>query len=144
MAAVKVSRSLKAGWWIHRTLYRLSGGRIGRRINGFEVLRLTTRGRRTGRPRDVMLQMLPHRDGWAVVASHAGEDREPAWRLNLEARPEAEIQIRSMRARVRAREATGAEREELWARFVAVDAAYEEYARRTSRVIAVVVLEPMP
>ena len=144
MAAVKLSRSLKAGWWIHRKLYRLSGGRMGRRVNGFEVLLLTTRGRKTGAPRDVMLQMLPHREGWAVAASHAGEDREPAWRLNLQARPEADIQIRDLRVRVRAREATGAEREELWERFVAVDDAYAEYAERTSRVIAVVVLEPMP
>ena len=139
-----MSRSLRFGWWLHRALYRLSGGRIGRRVNGFEVLRLTTRGRRSGEPRDVMLQMLPHADGWAVVASHAGEDREPAWRLNLQARPEAEIQIRSMRTPVRAREASGAERSELWARFAAVDEAYEEDARRTTRVIAVVVLEPMP
>lgn len=144
MAAVKVSGPLKAAWWMHRKLYRLSGGRIGRRSNGFEVLLLTTRGRKTGETRDVMLQMLPHREGWAVVASYAGEAREPAWRLNLQARPEADIQIRDLKARVRAREATGAEREELWARFVAVDDAYAEYARRTSRVIAVVVLEPIP
>ena len=144
MAAVRVSPGLKFGWWVHRNLYRLSGGRMGRRINGFEVLLLTTRGRITGTPRDVMLQMLPHHDGWAVAATHAGEDRNPAWLLNLRAHPEADVQIRASRVHVRAREAAGDEREELWARFAAVDDAYEEYARRTTRPIAVVVLEPMP
>lgn len=134
---------LRLGWWVHRTLYRLSGGRIGRRVNGFEVLLLTTVGRKSGEPRRAALQMLPHGAGWAVIASHAGEDRNPAWWLNLRARPEAEARIGARAVRVRAREASGEERESLWARFVEVDDAYGEYQRRTSRRIPVVVLEPM-
>ena len=134
---------LRLGWWVHRNLYRLSGGRIGRRVSGFEVLLLTTVGRKSGEPRQAALQMLPHGEGWAVIASHAGEDRHPAWWLNLQAQPEAGAQVRSRRMRVRAREATGTERDELWARFVAVDDAYDEYVRRTTRRIPVVVLEPI-
>jgi deazaflavin-dependent oxidoreductase (nitroreductase family) len=140
MAAVRLSRALKVGWWVHRWLYRLSGGRIGRRSNGFEVLLLATTGRRSGARRFVALQSLEHENGWAVIASYAGEDRHPAWWLNLQAEPMADAQVRSTHARVRAREATGDEREQLWARFVAIDDAYTEYARRTSRVIPVVVL----
>jgi deazaflavin-dependent oxidoreductase (nitroreductase family) len=143
MAAVRLSTPLKIGWWIHRTVYRLSGGRIGRRMNGFEVLLLTTTGRKTGRPRSVALQSVEHGRGWAVIASYAGEDRDPAWRLNLLAEPVADVRVRSRVARVRARDAEGAERDELWARFVAVDDAYEEYERRTSRVLPVIVLEPV-
>jgi len=142
MAAVRLSRSLKAGWFVHRWLYRLSGGRVGRRVNGFEVLLLTTRGRRSAELRRVALQSLEHAEGWAVIASYAGEDRHPSWLLNLRAEPMAEVQIRSRRARVKAREASGEERQELWTRFVAIDDAYEEYTRRTSRVLPVVVLEP--
>lgn len=143
MAAVRMSPMLRAGWWLHRTLYRLSDGRIGRRINGFEVLLLTTRGRRSGAERHAALQMLPHRGGWAVIASHAGEDRDPAWWLNLRSAGEGAVRVRSRRTQVRAREAEGEERAELWARFVAIDDAYEEYAHRTSRPIPVVVLEPI-
>ena len=143
MAAVRLSPALKLSWFVHRWMYRLSGGRIGRRINGFEVLLLTTRGRRSGELRRVALQSLEHREGWAVIASYAGEDRHPAWWLNLQADPMADVQIRSRRAHVRAREASGEEREEVWARFVAIDDAYEEYTRRTSRVLPVVVLEQM-
>ena len=140
---MKVSPALKAAWLVHRWLYRLSGGRIGRRINGFEVLLLTTRGRRSGELRRVALQSLEHGEGWAVIASYAGEDRHPSWWLNLKAEPMAEVQVRSEHVRARAREASGEERQELWTRFVAVDDAYEEYARRTSRILPVVVLEPV-
>jgi F420H(2)-dependent quinone reductase len=143
MAAVRLSRTLKVAWWVHRWLYQLSGGRIGRRSNGFEVLLLTTVGRKSGEPRTVAIQSLEHRDGWAVIASYAGEDRDPAWCLNLRAQPTAEVQIRGTHVRVRAREASGAEREELWGRFAAIDDAYDEYQRRTSRILPVIVLEPL-
>jgi F420H(2)-dependent quinone reductase len=141
MAAVRLSKPLEVAWWMHRRLYRLSGGRIGRRMNGFDVLLLTTTGRRTGEPRTVALQCLEHGVGWAVIASYAGEDRDPAWCLNLRARPIADVQIGGTHARVRAREAGGEERLELWAQFSRIDAAYEEYARRTSRTLPVIVLE---
>ena len=49
-----------------------------------------------------------------MIASYAGEDRHPSWWLNLQAEPMADVQIRSRRARVRAREASGEERQELW------------------------------
>jgi F420H(2)-dependent quinone reductase len=143
MAAVRVSTPLKIGWWIHRKLYRLTRGRFGRRSNGFEVLLLTTKGRMTGKPRDVAIQCVEHGNGWAVIASYAGEPRDPAWRLNLLAEPMAMVRVRSRVARVRARDAAGAERDDLWARFVAVDDAYEEYQRRTSRILPVIVLEPV-
>ena len=127
---------------MHRWLYRLSGGRIGTRLNGFEILMLTTRGRRSGEPRKVALQSLEHGNAWAVIGSFAGEDRDPAWCLNLRAEPMADVQIGRSHTRVRAREAEGDERAELWRRFVEVDDAYAEYETRTSRRLPVVILEP--
>ena len=144
MTAVRLSPGLRFSWFVHRWLYRLSGGRIGTRVNGFEILLLTTRGRASGEPRRVALQSLEHGDGWAVIASFAGEDRHPNWWLNLLAEPMADVQIGRRVTRVRARQATGEERAELWARFVAVDDAYAEYEKRTTRVIPVAVLEPAP
>ena len=141
MAAARLSPQLRFGWWMHRWLYRLSGGRIGTRVNGFEILMLTTHGRRSGEPRQVALQSLEHGDGWAVIGSYAGEDRDPAWVLNLRAEPVADVQIGRSHTRVRAREAGGEERAELWRRFVAVDDAYDEYETRTSRRLPVVILE---
>lgn len=116
---------------------------MGANANGFPILLLTTRGRKTGEPKDVALQYLPEGDAFVVVASYAGEPRHPGWWLNLRARPEAEVKIAGRARRVRARESDGAERERLWSRFIAIDPSYEEYRRRTTRRIPVVVLGPI-
>lgn len=142
MATVTVSPALRAGWWLQRHLYRLTNGRIGGRLDGFDVLLLTTTGRRTGRARAAALMMLPRGDAWCVVASHAGSDFEPAWWLNLQAHREADVQLGASHRQVRARQATCPERDEIWARFVAVSSAFAEYQQRTERAIAVVILEP--
>jgi deazaflavin-dependent oxidoreductase (nitroreductase family) len=128
-------------WRVHRWLFQVSGGRIGSSMNGFPILLLTTRGRRSGEPRRVALQYLEHGGALAVAGSYAGEDRDPAWWLNLQATPEAEVMIGGRAFDVRAREAFGPERAALFDRFTKVDSAYAEYAERTTRTIPVVVLE---
>src|SRR6267142_3133915 len=84
---------------VHRLLYRASGGRIGGRMWGLRVVLLTTTGRRTGKARTVALCSLPDGDDVVVIASYGGLDRQPAWWLNLEARPQAELRTgRELRA----------------------------------------------
>ena len=132
-----------AFWRLHRRLFELSRGRIGARVAGFDILLLTTIGRRSRRPLRVALSYVEDDDGNPVVlGSRAGDDRHPGWYLNLQAHPLAEILRRGETERVRARTTVGAERERLWRRFIAVDPDYAEYQRRTSRVLPVVVLEP--
>jgi deazaflavin-dependent oxidoreductase (nitroreductase family) len=121
---------------------RLSGGRFGK-VGPMEALLLTTKGRKSGERRDVALNYLRDGDSYIVVASYAGEDRDPAWWRNLKANPDAELRVGGRRIWVRAREAEGPERERLWARMVATDPAYAEYQGRTKRRLAVVVLEPI-
>jgi len=143
MAAVRLTPMLRLGWWIHRWLFRISGGRIGARLNDMPVLLLTTRGRRSGEERNVALQFLEDGGSYVVIGSFAGEDRHPSWWLNLQAAPEAKVAFRGRRQRVRAREAMDEERERLWQRIVEADPGYAEYALRITRRIPVVVLEPM-
>ena len=131
MAAVQIGPMLELGWRVHRWLFRVSGGRVGSRMNGFEVLLLTTTGRRSGAPRRVALQYLPHGSGWAVVASRAGDARNPDWWHNLVATPTAKILIDGSSHTVQAHDAAGEEREALWAQFAEIDPAYLEYERRT-------------
>jgi deazaflavin-dependent oxidoreductase (nitroreductase family) len=142
MPAVKRTRLMETIWRIHPWLYRVTGGRVGGKAMGMPVLLLTTRGRKSGAPRTKALMYLPKGDACVVIASFAGEPRHPDWWLNLEAHPEAEIQRGSETVRVRAREAEGEERERLWQEVVAKESGYAEYARRTTRRIPVVVLEP--
>ena len=143
MTAVRRNAAMTAFWRLHSALFRLTGGRFLATTNGFPILLLVTRGRKSGAPKSVALQSLAEGDGYAVIGSYAGEDRHPAWWLNLRAEPEAEVRIRGRSRRVRAREAVGDERERIWSRFVAIDPAYEVYRRQTARRIPVVVLEPI-
>jgi deazaflavin-dependent oxidoreductase (nitroreductase family) len=141
--AVRRTRSTELVWKVHAFLYRLSGGRIAGRVGALSVLLLTVKGRKSGAPRTVALNYVEDAGGFVVYASHAGEDRDPPWWLNLRASGEADVQIGSRHLRVRATEAEGAERERLWAAVVARDASYDTYRQRTKRRIAVIVLTPI-
>jgi len=130
------------GWRNHRAIVRATPGRVGSRIGAFPVLLLTTRGRRSGERRDVTLSFVRDDYAFVVVASYAGEPRDPEWWRNLKAHPAAEVMVDGMSLEVRAREADGARRELLWSRIVEADPAYAEYQRRTERRLPVVLLEP--
>ena len=89
--------------------------------------------------------MLYLKDGdhWIIVASNGGDDRHPAWWLNLKANPIAQIQVGRVVNQVRAREATELERNRLWPHLVGMYSVYDDYQRRTSRKIPIVFLEPL-
>ena len=131
---------LRVFWRIHRAFMRLTGGRFGK-VGPMDALLLTTTGRKSGERRDVVLNYMRQGDSYVVVASYAGEDRDPAWWRNLKASPDAELRVGGKRLRVRAREADGAERERVWNRVIAADRAYAEYQERTKRRLPVVILE---
>jgi deazaflavin-dependent oxidoreductase (nitroreductase family) len=126
---------------LHRLLYRASGGRVGGRLWNLPVVLLTTTGRRTGKKRTVPLCSLPDGDDVVVIASYGGLDQPPAWWLNLEANPEAELASGRERHTVTARNAAPDERARLWAEVTLRAPGYLEYERRTSREIPVVILQ---
>jgi len=128
-------------WRVHRAVFSASGGRIGSRVGPLPVLLLSVRGRKSGAQRDVLLNHMRDGSRYVVFASHAGEEREPPWWLNLRDAGEGEIMVGGERFKVRAREAEGAERERLWSEAKKRDAAFVPYEKRVSRRIAVVVLE---
>ena len=128
----------------HRWVLRLTGGRVGWRAAGMPVLELRTIGRKSGKPRSVMLPS-PVQDGetWVVVASRGGDDHHPAWFLNLRDHPDVDVSRqgkpkRSMRARI----ATHQERALLWPQVTATYSGYAGYQEKTDREIPLVLLEP--
>ena len=125
---------------VHGVLYRATDGFIGASI-GAPMLLLTTVGRKSGRTRTTPLLYLEKGSNWVIVGSNAGDDRHPAWWLNLQANPVATIQIRGARMRVRARKASGQEKSDLWPRFVNLHSGYQTYQHRTKRDIPLVILE---
>ena len=127
---------------LHTAVYRLSGGHVGARLGGQQMLILTTRGRRSGRERSVALAYVTDGDDLVVVASNGGADVHPAWWLNLQAQPEAMVEVGTTRRRVVARPADATTRTRLWPRLKAGNAFYARYEQRTKREIPVVLLRP--
>lgn len=134
--------ALRAGGKLNVPLYRASRGRLFGRIGRAPVLLLTTIGRRSGKTRTSPVLYLADGQRLIVIGSNAGNERAPAWALNLRANPHADVQVRGERRKVSARVAEGDERDQLWQRMNEQYEGFDDYRARTSREIALFVLEP--
>jgi len=124
-------------------LYESSGGTAGTTIQGKPVVVLTTIGNKSGKLRKTPLMRVEHDGRYAVVASLGGAPQHPVWYHNVVAEPHVELQDGPVRQDMTAREVTGAEKDEWWARAVAAWPAYADYQAKTDRAIPVFVLEPV-
>ncbi len=119
---------------LQRAIYRGTGGRIFSTIgSGRNVLLLTTQGRRTGRDRTTPVFYL--RDGESIVICNVNPEHERTnpWVINLRANPIARLQIGRETGLYRVREATAAEVEHFWQRFVAFWHTYQVHYERGGR-----------
>ena len=140
--------------WVaeHLRRYRDSGGAEGHLFEAtvagvpglVPCLLLTTIGRRSGEKRVSPLFYGTAGDAYVIIGSKGGADTQPGWYLNLLANPTAEVQVAREHFTVRARVATGKEREQLWEQMVQLTVLYNEYQQKTQREIPVVVLEKPP
>ena len=126
----------------HIRAYRESGGEVGYIWNGVPTLLLTTTGRRTGRERTSALIFARAGDDYLIVASKGGMPSHPLWYLNLQANPQAKIQVKADEFAVVARTASVDEKPRLWKIVTDVWPNYDVYQSRTDRDIPVVVLTP--
>ncbi|HLB46255.1 MAG TPA: nitroreductase family deazaflavin-dependent oxidoreductase [Anaerolineales bacterium] len=130
---------------IDGVLMWLSGGRLTASgvLAGLPVVKLTTRGAKSGQPRTVPVIAIPDGDKFVLIASHWGRKRHPAWYHNLRANPEVTLSIEGRTATYVAREVADDEREAYWQRAVAIYPGYAAYKQRTGgRQIPVMVLTP--
>jgi deazaflavin-dependent oxidoreductase (nitroreductase family) len=126
---------------VHEGVFRATDGRILNRVLGMPVLRLTTVGRRSGAPRAVMLTApIYDTDHVVLVASNAGDHRNPAWYLNLLAEPVVSVTMDGVTWTARARPATPEEGAALWPRIVAANPGYGQYQAKTARQIGLVIV----
>jgi deazaflavin-dependent oxidoreductase (nitroreductase family) len=126
----------------HVRRYQETNGDVGYMWNGVPILLLTTTGRKSGQPRTSALIHGRDGDDYLVVASMGGAPTHPNWYLNLQADPEAEIQVKAEHIRVTARTAGEDEKPRLWKIMTEGWPNYDVYQSRTDRVIPVVVLTP--
>jgi F420H(2)-dependent quinone reductase len=136
---------LLLGWAFHRALFRVTGGRVGTQRaagNGLGTLFLTSAGRTSGAIRRNALFYIEDGQDLIVVASNAGGNVDPNWWRNLQATPDAEVEIATKRLPVRARAATADEAARLWPRLDAANPNFAIYRAKAGREIPVVLLEP--
>jgi deazaflavin-dependent oxidoreductase (nitroreductase family) len=140
---------VRIAWVLHRAAYRITGGRFGltrpEAGSKFGMLRLTTIGRRSGQARVAIVGYFEDGPNLVTLAMNGWGDEEPAWWLNLQARPDSMVQLPDGERPVRARAATGDERDRLWAKFRDYPGWGDDIdglAGRRSRPTSVVVLEP--
>jgi deazaflavin-dependent oxidoreductase (nitroreductase family) len=137
--------ALKAMNRVHRIVLGATGGRIGWRASGMPVIELTTTGRHSGQPRTTMLTS-PYEEGSTIVivASRGGDDRHPAWYLNLRDHPEVRVAMDGQPAQpMRAETADPQDRARIWPLITADHRNYAGYQRKTKREIPVVLLRPI-
>lgn len=134
-------------WFSHRRCYRLTCGRFGLwrpKPNGWGAMHLITVGRRTGLERSVIIGYFQDGPNLVAMAMNGWGDGEPAWWLNLQSHPDAQVDLVEGSRLVKARAASGEERERLWSRWREIDKNLDVYAARRSSETAVVIFEPRP
>jgi F420H(2)-dependent quinone reductase len=138
---------IRLAWAVHRAIYRVTGGRRGLRPptdRAYGMLRLHTIGRRSGEPRIAILAYVEDGPNLFTLAMNGWGEPEPAWWLNLQAHPEATLDMPDGTHDVTARSASGDERARLWGALRHLNPDLDAYAGRRGRETAVVVFEPRP
>jgi deazaflavin-dependent oxidoreductase (nitroreductase family) len=134
-------------WHVHRWVIRATRGKRGLwrpRPGKWGALRLTTSGRRSGQARSVVVGYFEDGPEMVTMAMNGWGPAEPAWWLNLQANPEAVVDLAGgIHRRVMGRAAVGEERDRLWQRWRELDKDLDAYASRRPHETAVVILTPV-
>jgi deazaflavin-dependent oxidoreductase (nitroreductase family) len=137
---------VRTAWVVHRALYSITGGRFGLRRpkeRRWGMLRLSTVGRRSGKPRNVTVAYYEDGPNLMLMAMNGWAEPDPAWWLNLQSRPDASVSLPGGESRrVRARVATDEERARLLPRWNADTGEFDRYSALRSRRTELVILEP--
>jgi deazaflavin-dependent oxidoreductase (nitroreductase family) len=128
----------------HIGVNRLSGGRLGNKMQGHEVCFVTMTGAVSGRTIKKPLMYVPYGEGVLLVASLGGAAKNPIWYRNVVAHPDIEVRHRGKTMSLRARLATDAERPSLWPICDEHYPPFAEYRQETDREIPIFVCEPRP
>jgi deazaflavin-dependent oxidoreductase (nitroreductase family) len=138
---------IRRAWVVHRAIYRVTGGRRGLRPptpTTYGLMRIHTIGRHSGEQRTAILGYFEDDANLFTMAMNGWGEPEPAWWLNLQAKPDATLDLPDGTRQVTARAASGEERERLWTQMRELEPNLDAYATRRSRETAVVVFEPRP
>jgi deazaflavin-dependent oxidoreductase (nitroreductase family) len=129
---------LKLATAVHIWLYRSSGGKRASRVGKHEFVLLTTRGRKTGAERTVLVLSFADGPDRLVVASASGARKDPAWFLNVQANPRVTVQLGPDVYAADAIIPAPLERDRLWKQILGEFPTFEKHEKKAGRTIPVV------
>lgn len=121
--------------------FRQNGGDVGGPFAGAPMILITHTGATSGRTYTTPLVYTRDGDGYVVIASKGGAPQDPQWFRNLVANPDVVVEVGTEQFPARARVAEGEERDRLFRAHADLMPNFDDYAKSTSRVIPVVVLD---
>lgn len=132
--------------WMDSMMAKQTVRRVCSRLFGFDVLVLTTIGRRSGATRTSQVCWFPGKDGsWLIVAAAGGTRVNPAWYYNIAAHPDrVQIEVDGRTVAVTAEQLHGSEREEAWQQIIAAAHRFAGFQVKTDRELPVIRLTPRP
>jgi deazaflavin-dependent oxidoreductase (nitroreductase family) len=131
--------------WVREQVekFEASGGTEATELRGVPIIVVTSVGAKSGKLRKAPVMRVEHDGSYAAVASYGGAPQHPVWYHNFKANPLVEVQDKTAKGDYRARELEGEERQLWWDRAIQVWPDYDEYTKKTDRLIPVFVLEPV-
>ena len=121
--------------------FRASGGKVGGQFDGAPLLLLTTTGAKSGLARTSPVVHTNDGDDVIIIASKAGAPSHPDWYRNLTANPTVTVELPGDTYQAEAIEATGEERDRLYAAQAEQMPNFAEYETLTDRKIPVIRLK---
>lgn len=120
--------------------FRANEGKVGGRFEDATLLLLHTTGAKSGLPRINPVVCMADGDRYVIIASKGGAPSHPDWYHNLVANPQVNVEVGTEQFPTQAAVATEPERLELYEKMTALYPFFAEYARTTTRIIPVVIL----
>jgi deazaflavin-dependent oxidoreductase (nitroreductase family) len=123
--------------------FRANSGKVGGNFEGKTLLLLHTKGAKSGQERINPVACIKDGDRYAVIASKGGAPTHPDWYFNVIANPLVTVEVGTEKFQARASVAEEPERTRLYDQMVTVMPGFDDYRRKTTRVIPVIVLTPV-
>jgi deazaflavin-dependent oxidoreductase (nitroreductase family) len=108
---------------------------------GRDLVILTTKGAKTGAVHESPIVFSRDGNKYVIIASKGGAPTNPSWYHNLRAHPEVTVEIGGEKFKARAREAGDEDYERLYQNHAKNMPAFNDYRKKTTRKIPVMILE---
>jgi deazaflavin-dependent oxidoreductase (nitroreductase family) len=122
--------------------FRANGGKVGGMFDGKTLLLLHTNGAKSRRERTNPVAYVRDGERFVVIASKGGAPTNPDWYYNIVAGPDLTVEVGTETMQVHATVAEEPERTRLYNKMVEMMPGFDDYRRKTTRKIPVIVLMP--